>query len=885
MHKSLFSLLLLYACAASAATYEVGPTQTLTNLNKVPWENLNAGDTVLIDYSSTPYTQKWVICRRGNAAAPITIRGVPGPNGELPIISGSNATTRLTLNYWGGNRSLIKIGGANVPGDTTPRYITIENLEICNVRPPFTYTNWDGTPGSYGNTAAGIWIEKGENITIRNCDIHDCGNGVFVSSGSIVSTNILVESCNIHGNGNTGSLYEHNVYTEALGMTFQYNRFGPLRSGCPGNNLKDRSAGLVARYNWIEGGNRELDLVDAEDSTVLQASPLYHETYVYGNVLVEPAGDGNNQIVHYGGDSGNSTIYRKGTLYFYNNTVVSKRTDNATMFRLDTNDERCDARNNIFEPSISASGLTLTDAAGILNASNNWIRTKFNVSSSGLIGTVNLGGNVFGASPSFVNESGGDYHLTTNSLCRNAGTALNAAVLPVNDVTNEYVVEQTFQPRWNDGRIDIGAFEVPGDPFVLVTLPVITSQPLSQSASVGEDVVFNVSATGAFLQYQWKRAGVALVDGTSITGSQTATLTLRGVVLTSGGSYSVTARNNAGSTNSAPASLVVTNPYASLGGTYNGLFYESDEVRAAHAGFFSVVLKTNGIFSGNNYLQGVSRAVSGRFVNGAAHVVVATNPSIAMDMTIDLSGTSGTVTGAVTGMNWTAPLLGERTGYTNSIAVRDSVSLTSENNGLTAPGGDGFGVATISTIGKFTLSGTLSDGFAFSAIGGSIAQSGDWPIYASLYNKTGVIIGWLSQTSGIYGGTLAWVKPGAAGTNYTGGFTNFVTTLSSLLPTMTKSVRALAITNGIVVLSDGSLSVPLTNHIVMTATNSFIVSPGQTNGLKLSLNLSTGQISGSFVHPTSHKVNAVKGIVMPQQNDARGFFLSPQTGRLLLQSE
>ena len=333
-----------------------------------------------------------------------------------------------------------------------PRYITIENLEIRSARPPFTYTNWDRTVGAYVNNAAGIWIEKGENITIRNCTIDDCGNGLFVSSGDIVSTNILVESCSIFGNGNSGSVYEHNVYTEALGITFQYNHFGPLRAGCSGNNLKDRSAGVVVRYNWVQGGNRELDLVDAEDSTALQASALYHQTYVYGNVFVEPAGDGNNQIVHYGGDSGNTAIYRKGTLFFYNNTVVSKRTDKATMFRLDTNNEQCDARNNVFHASVSTAGLTLIDAAGILNATNNWIRTKYNVSSSGLVGAVNLGGNVFGATPGFVSEPTGDYHLATNSACRNAGLALNPAVLPTYDVTTEYVVERTFQSRWNDGR-------------------------------------------------------------------------------------------------------------------------------------------------------------------------------------------------------------------------------------------------------------------------------------------------------------------------------------------------------------------------------------------------------------------------------------------------
>jgi len=94
--------------------------------------------------------------------------------------------------------------------------------------------------------------------------MHDCGNGFFVaSSDAIVSRDILIEDNYIHDNGNDGSLFEHNSYTAGIGMIFQNNRFGPLRPGAQGNNLKDLSGALVVRNNWIEGGNRQLDLVDA----------------------------------------------------------------------------------------------------------------------------------------------------------------------------------------------------------------------------------------------------------------------------------------------------------------------------------------------------------------------------------------------------------------------------------------------------------------------------------------------------------------------------------------------------------------------------------------------------------------------------------------------
>jgi hypothetical protein len=339
-------------------------------------ESLQPGDTVLIYWRSTPYQEKWVICRQGTAIAPITVRGVPGPAGELPIIDGNGATTRSALNYWNEVRGVIKIGGANIPADTLPQYVTIENLDIRSARPPYTFRAANGSTQTYGSNASTIYIEKGENIVIRNCVLHDSGNGFFVaSSDAVASRNILVEGNYIYDNGNVNSIYEHNNYTAAIGIIFQYNRFGPLRVGCLGNNLKDRSAGLVVRYNWIEGGNRQLDLVDGEDSSLIRNDVSYGSTHVYGNILIEPDGAGNRQIAHYGGDSGVTANYRKGMLYFYNNTVVSTRTDRTTLLRLSTSSEHCDFRNNIAFVSAAGSTLSLLDDTGVIDLTHNWFKT------------------------------------------------------------------------------------------------------------------------------------------------------------------------------------------------------------------------------------------------------------------------------------------------------------------------------------------------------------------------------------------------------------------------------------------------------------------------------------------------------------------------------
>jgi hypothetical protein len=503
---------------AQFATYEVGPGKPYANIGDVPWESLQPGDTVLIYWRTTPYKEKWVICRQGTASAPITVRGVPGPAGELPVVDGNGATTRLALDFYSETRGVIKIGGASIPADTTPRYVTIENLDIRGAHTPNTFVDDSGATQSYAANASAIYVEKGEHITVRNCAIHDSGNGFFVaSSDALASRDILVEGCAIYDNGNDGSIFEHNNYTAAIGITFQYNYFGPLKAGAGGNNLKDRSAGLVVRYNWIEGGNRQLDLVDGEDSSLIRSDPSYRATHVYGNVLVEPDAAGNRQICHYGGDSGTTANYRKGTLYFYNNTVVSRRTDRTTLLRLSTNSERCDCRNNIvYTAAAPGSSLGLIDDTGVVDLTHNWFKPGWVLAFVTPSGTVNDDHtSIEGASPGFVDEAGQDYHLAAASACVNAGNLLNSAVLPANDVVRQYVKHRSSEPRPNDGALDVGAYELgssqPAD------LAVATSS--LPNGRVASAYSATLSATGGVAPYAWSIASGGLPPGLSLDGA------------------------------------------------------------------------------------------------------------------------------------------------------------------------------------------------------------------------------------------------------------------------------------------------------------------------------------------------------------------------------
>jgi hypothetical protein len=99
---------------------------------------------------------------------------------------------------------------------------------------------------------------------------------------------------------------------------------------------------------------------------------------------------------------------------------------------------------------------------------------------------------------------------------------------------------------------------------VVAHAPVITTQPISRSATAGEGVTLAVAADGTpALGYQWRK------DGVPLAGANAATLAFPSVTVADAGSYSVIVSNVAGSTASAPATLTVQP--ASAGVVLDGL--------------------------------------------------------------------------------------------------------------------------------------------------------------------------------------------------------------------------------------------------------------------------------------------------------------------------
>ena len=86
--------------------------------------------------------------------------------------------------------------------------------------------------------------------------------------------------------------------------------------------------------------------------------------------------------------------------------------------------------------------------------------------------------------------------------------------------------------------------------------PAITTQPASQTVTVGQPATFNVTATGTGpLTYQWTRNGAPIVGATSTSYSTPVS-----VAGDNGSLYSVTVSNAEGTVTSIPATLTVNTP-------------------------------------------------------------------------------------------------------------------------------------------------------------------------------------------------------------------------------------------------------------------------------------------------------------------------------------
>ena len=287
-----------------------------------------------------------------------------------------------------------------------------------------------------------------------------------------------------------------------------------------------------------------------------------------------------------------------------------------------------------------------------------------------------------------------------------------------------------------------------------VVLPVVTTQPASQSVTAGSPVTLFVVAGGsAPLSYQWFK------DGATLPGATDAALVFPGVFASSAGTYSVVVANAGGTYASAPAVLSVTAgvsaPSISAGPVSRSVETGSPvtfSVTASGSSPLSYQWRRNGI--------GISGATGSLLVLGSVASASAGNYDVVV------SNAAGSASSAVAVLTVVAAALPVITAQPASQAVPAGGSATLS---VTATGSaplayqwrrDGETIAG-ATGPSFLLSSVsaASAGSYSVLVSNSAGSISSRPAVVSVVPATGRTGAFLGNFSGDAGSFALWVRP------------------------------------------------------------------------------------------------------------------------------
>jgi len=318
----------------------------------------------------------------------------------------------------------------------------------------------------------------------------------------------------------------------------------------------------------------------------------------------------------------------------------------------------------------------------------------------------------------------------------------------------------------------------------------------------------------------------------------------------------------------------VPTPYTAAAGTYNGLFNESDQVRLNSAGAFNVYFGDGGAYSGWLQLGFVRYSFSGNLALdlSATNVIARYNTnSLTVEWHVGQGGQAGVISGRVTDGQWNAVLSGGRAAGGSPFAGDYTVVIPGSVSDGQIPDGDGYATLHVGADGQATMNGTLADGSQFMHTA-YVTESGDWPVYVSLYGAKGVVMSWLAfadLAASDVSGNLVWIKQsGASATSYPAGFVCETKAVGSVYTVPVASEKVLNLSSAVVSFLGGELTADFSNSVSVNAGSQVVnLSP---NALSLGFATSSGFFSGQVQDPASGLTHNFAGVVLQKVNAGYG---------------
>lgn len=332
------------------------------------------------------------------------------------------------------------------------------------------------------------------------------------------------------------------------------------------------------------------------------------------------------------------------------------------------------------------------------------------------------------------------------------------------------------------------------------------------------------------------------------------------------------------------------NPFMSRKGLYNGLFYETAEIRPESSGSITVTPTERGTYSGKMRIGPANYSISGSLdLAQKGTNVLSRKGASSLVVELDFGSSSNQLVGRVTDGEWEAPLIADRNVYSKvnpcALAGTYTLVLPGQADPADGPEGDGYGSVKVDGAGMASLVGVLADGSKFTCKS-PVSVLGQWPVYSFAAGST--VISWLTfadRPTDDITGLMSWVKPSQARSKfYRNGLTNEMLAVGSVfVRPADRDGTLLELSETTISFSGGNLASPFSNDIIWGAKNK--ITNLSDNKLKLSVNPSTGLFTGSVADPESRKSSKFAGAVLQKQNRGSGFMLGTDASSLVVIGE
>lgn len=198
---------------------------------------------------------------------------------------------------------------------------------------------------------------------------------------------------------------------------------------------------------------------------------------------------------------------------------------------------------------------------------------------------------------------------------------------------------------------------------------------------------------------------------------------------------------------------------------YSGLFYQSSGVLFGSSGTVTITTTKNGDYSGKLQFPSNNYSFHGKFdSSGASTSTISQKKGGGLVVSLQANTTDdNSISGTVTSSSWSAAFLANRNtfkarGNPASFAGTYSVQIPGANDGNPDnPQNNGSGTVTVNTSGALKFKGVLGDGTKVTE-SAETSNSGDWPLFISLYSRQGEITGWLNISGTGISGQTTWIK-------------------------------------------------------------------------------------------------------------------------------